>query len=115
MVDRVKLVMLGDQGSGKTSLVYRYAYDQFYNDYQGTIGIDFLSVNHTAEGRTHKVQIWDTAGQESFRSITRNFYRGSNGVFLVFDITNAVTFQGIREVWLKELEQRDQVDDWMDG
>ena len=106
MVDRVKLVMLGDQGSGKTSLVYRYAYDQFYNDYQGTIGIDFLSVNHTAEGRTHKVQIWDTAGQERFKSLVPSYIRDSRVALVVFDVCNEKSFNNVQ--WWLDMIMRER-------
>ena len=106
MVDRVKLVMLGDQGSGKTSLVYRYAYDQFYNDYQGTIGIDFLSVNHTAGGRTHKVQIWDTAGQERFRSLVPSYVRDSRVALVVFDVCSEKSFGNVQ--WWLDMIMRER-------
>lgn len=87
----------------------RLTEQKFQEEHVVTIGVEFGNFAMIMNDSVHvKLQIWDTAGQESFRSITRNFYRGSNGVFLVFDITNAVTFQNIRDVWLEEVKQHTQ-------
>ena len=71
-----------------------------------TIGVEFGNFGMIVREQTYvKLQIWDTAGQESFRSITRNFYNGSDGVFLVFDITNRQSFEDIRDSWLREIRE----------
>ena len=101
-----KIVIIGDTGVGKTCILKRLIHQKF-NEKQGvTIGVEFGNFGMIMREETHvKLQIWDTAGQESFRSITRNFYQGSDGVFLVFDVTNMVTFQSIKETWLEEIKQ----------
>ncbi len=91
---KYKLVFLGDQGVGKTSMITRFMYDTFDNAYQATIGIDFLSKTMYLEDRTVRLQLWDTAGQERFRSLIPSYIRDSSVAVVVFDITSTsrVTF-----------------------
>ncbi|KAF9265688.1 GTP binding protein [Marasmius fiardii PR-910] len=86
---RTKIVLLGDQSVGKTSLITRFMYDTFDNTYQATIGIDFLSKTMYLEDRTVRLQLWDTAGQERFRSLIPSYIRDSSVAIVVFDITSA--------------------------
>ncbi|KAL7846481.1 hypothetical protein SRHO_G00214610 [Serrasalmus rhombeus] len=74
---KFKLVFLGEQSVGKTSLITRFMYDSFDNTYQATIGIDFLSKTMYLEDRTIRLQLWDTAGQERFRSLIPSYIRDS--------------------------------------
>uniref|UniRef100_A0A087XPN6 RAB6B, member RAS oncogene family b n=1 Tax=Poecilia formosa TaxID=48698 RepID=A0A087XPN6_POEFO len=98
---KFKLVFLGEQSVGKTSLITRFMYDSFDNTYQATIGIDFLSKTMYLEDRTvgnsdvHSVrlQLWDTAGQERFRSLIPSYIRDSTVAVVVYDITNVNSFQ----------------------
>ncbi|KAF5373587.1 hypothetical protein D9758_000806 [Tetrapyrgos nigripes] len=97
---RTKIVLLGDQSVGKTSLItrfptsphLRFMYDTFDNTYQATIGIDFLSKTMYLEDRTVRLQLWDTAGQERFRSLIPSYIRDSSVAIVVFDITNRQSF-----------------------
>ncbi|KIY50824.1 ras-domain-containing protein [Fistulina hepatica ATCC 64428] len=89
---RTKIVLLGDQSVGKTSLITRFMYDAFDNTYQATIGIDFLSKTMYLEDRTVRLQLWDTAGQERFRSLIPSYIRDSSVAIVVFDITNRQSF-----------------------
>jgi len=89
---RTKIVLLGDQSVGKTSLITRFMYDTFDNTYQATIGIDFLSKTMYLEDRTVRLQLWDTAGQERFRSLIPSYIRDSSVAIVVFDITNRGSF-----------------------
>jgi len=89
---RTKIVLLGDQSVGKTSLITRFMYDTFDNTYQATIGIDFLSKTMYLEDRTVRLQLWDTAGQERFRSLIPSYIRDSSVAIVVFDITNRASF-----------------------
>ncbi|KAF5387484.1 hypothetical protein D9757_006556 [Collybiopsis confluens] len=89
---RTKIVLLGDQSVGKTSLITRFMYDTFDNTYQATIGIDFLSKTMYLEDRTVRLQLWDTAGQERFRSLIPSYIRDSSVAIVVFDITNRQSF-----------------------
>ncbi|XP_029463121.1 ras-related protein Rab-41 isoform X3 [Rhinatrema bivittatum] len=90
---KFKLVFLGEQSVGKTSLITRFMYDSFDNTYQATIGIDFLSKTMYLEDRTIRLQLWDTAGQERFRSLIPSYIRDSASAIVVFDITNLNSFQ----------------------
>uniref|UniRef100_A0A669B1Z9 RAB6A, member RAS oncogene family n=2 Tax=Oreochromis TaxID=8139 RepID=A0A669B1Z9_ORENI len=93
---KFKLVFLGEQSVGKTSLITRFMYDSFDNTYQATIGIDFLSKTMYLEDRTVSLfllQLWDTAGQERFRSLIPSYIRDSAAAVVVYDITNVNSFQ----------------------
>ncbi|XP_046718052.1 ras-related protein Rab-6A isoform X1 [Silurus meridionalis] len=90
---KFKLVFLGEQSVGKTSLITRFMYDSFDNTYQATIGIDFLSKTMYLEDRTIRLQLWDTAGQERFRSLIPSYIRDSAAAVVVYDITNINSFQ----------------------
>lgn len=85
---KYKLVFLGDQGVGKTSIITRFMYDNFDKNYQATIGIDFLSKTMYLEDRTVRLQLWDTAGQERFRSLIPSYIRDSSVAVVVYDITS---------------------------
>ncbi|KAK5128386.1 hypothetical protein LTR85_003054 [Meristemomyces frigidus] len=102
-----KLVVLGSQGVGKTSLVHRYVKNAFIppNKAQSTVGASFVTtrVNDPESGATIRLQIWDTAGQERFRSISRLYYRGAHAAILCYDVTSKKSFEDMG-VWLKELK-----------
>lgn len=89
---KFKLVFLGEQSVGKTSIITRFMYDSFDNTYQATIGIDFLSKTMYLEDRTIRLQLWDTAGQERFRSLIPSYIRDSSVAVVVYDISNANSF-----------------------
>ena len=91
-------------GVGKSCLLARVMDNDFKLEHQVTIGVEFGSFVVKIDEKIVKLQIWDTAGQESFRSITRIFYRGANCVFLCYDITRKDTFQNVQE-WLMEIKQ----------
>ena len=98
----LKILLIGDSGVGKSSIVLRLI-DNIYNEsYISTIGVDFKIKNMIFDNRDIKVQIWDTAGQERFKTITNSYYRGAHGIFIVYDITSKKSFNNIKE-WLKEL------------
>lgn len=89
---KYKLVFLGDQSVGKTSIITRFMYDKFEGSYQATIGIDFLSKTMYLEDRTVRLQLWDTAGQERFRSLIPSYIRDSSVAVVVYDIINRTSF-----------------------
>lgn len=91
-LSKYKLVFLGDQSVGKTSIITRFMYDTFDSTYQATIGIDFLSKTMYLEDRTVRLQLWDTAGQERFRSLIPSYIRDSSVAIIVYDITNRASF-----------------------
>mmetsp|Transcript_9661 Transcript_9661/g.23781 ORF Transcript_9661/g.23781 Transcript_9661/m.23781 type:complete len:205 (-) Transcript_9661:292-906(-) len=98
------LVMIGDAGVGKTSLLVRFADDQFAGSYMPTVGVDFRYRKFTLNGKNVRLQIWDTAGQERFRTMTASYYRGADGVILVYDITNANSFKHVVD-WMKSVDK----------
>lgn len=91
-LNKYKLVFLGEQGVGKTSIITRFMYDTFDTNYQATIGIDFLSKTMYLEDRTVRLQLWDTAGQERFRSLIPSYIRDSSAAVVVYDITVRTSF-----------------------
>jgi len=98
-----KLLLIGDSGVGKSSLLLRFTSNTFDN-LPPTVGVDFRLKKMTVEGKRVKLAIWDTAGQERFRTLTSAYYRGAQGVILVYDVTRRETFTNLSDVWLKELE-----------
>jgi len=97
-----KLLLIGDSGVGKTCILFRFSDDAFNTTFISTIGIDFKIKTIEIEGKRIKLQIWDTAGQERFHTITTSYYRGANGIMLVYDITNTKSFDNITK-WLKNI------------
>jgi len=99
-----KLVLIGDSGVGKSCLLLRFADDNFTDSYISTIGVDFRFRTITIDDKTVKLQIWDTAGQERFRTITSAYYRGADGIIMVYDVTSAESFDHVEE-WLSEVDR----------
>lgn len=89
----LKVIVIGDSGVGKTSLIQTYFTGKFNSTHRPTLGADFLSGNVTWNGREYSLQVWDTAGQEKFQSIGSAFYRGSDCCVIVYDITNPASFE----------------------
>jgi len=100
----VQLLMIGDSGVGKSSLLLRYSDNSFNKSYMATIGIDFRCKTVEMEGcqKPVQVQVWDTAGQERFRVLTRNYFRGADGIMLTFDVTNRPSFENVG-YWMRQI------------
>ncbi|KAJ1919755.1 GTPase Ryh1 [Mycoemilia scoparia] len=103
-ITKYKLVFLGEQSVGKTSLITRFMYDTFDNAYQATIGIDFLSKTMYLEDKTIRLQLWDTAGQERFRSLIPSYIRDSKVAIIVFDITDRSSFLKTKD-WIDDVRK----------
>jgi len=99
---KYKVVFLGDEAAGKTSVVRRYMYDTFEESCQATIGMDFQSKTVYLEDRTLRLQLWDTAGQERFRSLIPSYIRDASAAVVVYDITKRGSFAGTRK-WIEEV------------
>ncbi|KAK8385588.1 hypothetical protein O3P69_016393 [Scylla paramamosain] len=99
----LKILIIGESGVGKSSLLLRFTDDTFDIEQSATIGVDFKVKTITVDGNTVKLAIWDTAGQERFRTLTPSYYRGAQGVILVYDVTKRNTFAKL-DMWLNELE-----------
>jgi len=97
----LKVIILGDSGVGKTSLMNQYVNKKFNNQYKATIGADFLTKEVMIDDRLVTMQIWDTAGQERFQSLGVAFYRGADCCVLVYDVTSPASFKNL-ESWRDE-------------
>ncbi|AET38641.1 Rab family GTPase YPT6 Ecym_3137 [Eremothecium cymbalariae DBVPG len=102
-LSKYKIVFLGEQGVGKTSLITRFMYDTFDDHYQATIGIDFLSKTVYLDDRNIRLQLWDTAGQERFRSLIPSYIRDSHVAIVVYDVTNKRSFEYI-DKWVEDVK-----------
>ena len=100
----LKLILIGDSAVGKTSLIQRYVMNKFDSVYKSTIGCDFLAKTVFVQKVEYNLQIWDTAGHERFSSMTTSYYRGSDGVVVVFDVTNANSFNNV-ENWIDDYKK----------
>ena len=100
-----KILLLGDSTVGKTCFLLRFMEDSFIDLHMATIGLDYkLKTMILEEQKIVKVQIWDTAGQDKFRAITRNYYKGASGIILIFDVTNIKSFENIKK-WINEIKE----------
>ena len=99
----IKILILGDSNVGKTSLLLKYTDNFFPDSHVATIGIDYKVKPYNINGLEIKMQLWDTSGQERFRSVTHNFLKNAHGIAYVYDITNKKSFEGVKD-WLKDAE-----------
>ena len=115
--EKIKIMLLGDSSVGKTSIIKRYCKNQYSNSFISTIGVDFETKYINIDFKTKyikigeysvKVLIWDTAGQEKFRNIAKQYYKGANGVLLIYDVTNKKSFERIA-YWMNELKDNNQI------
>ena len=97
----IKFIIIGDAAVGKSNLLVRYTSGQFKEEYQLTIGVEFGSNNVIIGDNTYRIQIWDTAGQENFRSITRSYYKNTACAIIVYEISNKKSFENISS-WIEE-------------
>ena len=100
-----KVLLLGDSTVGKTCFLLRYCDKTFKEAYLSTIGLDYRLKNITLKnGKNIKLQIWDTAGQDRFRAITKNYYKGANGIILLYDVTNLQTYENVKN-WIIQIKE----------
>ena len=97
----LKYIIIGDAAVGKSNLLLRFAQNDFKMEYQLTIGVEFGAKNIEINNKKYRLQIWDTAGQENYRSITRAYYKNSVCAILVYDITNRDSFEHISS-WIDD-------------
>ena len=100
-----KILLLGDSGVGKSSLLLRYTKNEFISDLRSTIGVEFALKYLTIDDFQLKVQIWDTAGMERYRSITNAYYKGSKGVIVVYDICRQNSFESV-DKWIDDFKSK---------
>lgn len=100
----MQLVVIGDTGVGKSCILLRFADDTFTDNHISTIGVDFRFRTVKMDKKVIKLQIWDTAGQERFRTITSAYYRGADGIIMVYDVTSEDSFNHIND-WFVEVNR----------
>ena len=100
-----KVLLLGDTTVGKTCFLMKYTDKTFQDIHMATIGLDYrLKSMKLKSGKNIKLQIWDTAGQDRFRAITKNYYKGSHGIILIYDVTNIQTFENVKS-WVNQIRE----------
>ena len=100
-----KYIIIGDSSVGKSNLLMKFANNKFTEDYQATIGVEFGAKNIELNDQIYRIQIWDTAGQENFRSITRAYYKNSVCAMVVYDITNRDSFEHVQN-WIEDVRNQ---------
>ncbi|CAD8127175.1 unnamed protein product [Paramecium sonneborni] len=100
----IKILLLGNSGVGKTQILLRYSENNFRTGYMCTIGVDFKIKKLQVDDRVVKMQIWDTAGQEKYQTLTQNFYKGAMGILLVFAVNNRDSLKDI-DKWMNQIKQ----------
>ena len=103
---KLKLLIIGDSSVGKTSMLLSYTDNYFPESHLATIGVEYKVKEIVTDKFNISLQIWDTAGQERFRSITKSFFRNTNGIIFVYDVTCRKSFQSVKE-WIKDSELHD--------
>eukprot|EP00831_Metopus_contortus_P040561 TRINITY_DN31788_c0_g1_i1.p1 TRINITY_DN31788_c0_g1~~TRINITY_DN31788_c0_g1_i1.p1 ORF type:complete len:241 (+),score=31.47 TRINITY_DN31788_c0_g1_i1:142-864(+) len=101
---RFKVVMIGSHGVGKTQLINRYTMDEFVLHHTMSLGVLFTTHRIEIEGNVVEAQLWDTAGQEIFKSLTKTYFTGAVGAMLVYDITKGISYKSIAQTWLEDLK-----------
>ena len=97
-----KKLTIGESGVGKTCILRRFVEDKFLKNHLATIGIDFKTKTLNINNQEIKLKIWDTAGQERFRNITTQYYKGADGIVLVYDVTDEASFDKIKD-WMDQI------------
>ena len=103
--DSVKVTLLGNSGVGKTCIIYRFTNNDYKEGTMTTRGADYSQKSITIKNQTINLDLWDTAGQENYRSLGRHFYKDSLIVILVYDITNRESFEDLKTLWYNDLKR----------
>ena len=97
-----KILTIGENGVGKTSILRRFVENKFLKNHLATIGIDFKTKTVNIKNKEIKLKIWDTAGEERFRNITQQYYKGADGIVLVYDVTDEASYDKIKD-WMDQI------------
>jgi small GTP-binding protein len=95
-----KIVVIGNSGTGKTNITTRYINNQFVEQHKVTVGVEFLSKVVNLHNQSIKVTLWDTAGQEKYKSLSKVYYKGASGVLIVYDVTDPQSYLDV-ESWMR--------------
>ena len=105
-----KILTIGESGVGKTCILRRFVENKFLKNHLATIGIDFKTKTLNINNQEIKLKIWDTAGQERFRNITTQYYKGADGIVLVYDVTDEASYEKIKD-WMDQILSNTQKDE----
>lgn len=108
MKESIKIVVTGSCGCGKTSIISRLVSESFSDEYISTEGGTFHNaefIYHEFQGQKLKMEVWDTAGQEKYKALTKLFYKNSNAVVLVYDTTNKDSYNDLKEYWYNQVKE----------
>ena len=106
----IKIIILGDQYSGKTSLMNKIISNTFYNTYSATIGVDYTNIKYDYEDKIYNVSLWDTSGQEKFSFLLQSYFASVSGAIIVYDITNIGSFNAVKR-WIQKFRMvKDDMD-----
>ena len=106
---KLKVVVVGDSGVGKTNLIKRFVSNTYNPNTKATVGVEFISKSYKINDQVFKIEIWDTAGQERYKSITAAYYKGAKGALIVYDITQKDSFENINK-WMSEVRDKSSKD-----
>ena len=102
---KLKVVIVGDSGVGKSNLIKRFTTNEFLANSKATVGVEFLSKSYKINDKIFKIEMWDTAGQERYKSITSAYYKGAKGALVVYDTTSAQSFENV-DKWYNEIKEK---------
>ena len=106
---KVQLLIIGDSTVGKTSILSRYTNGDFNPHYLATVGLDFFKKDEVYNGKTIRIKIWDTAGQERYKSLTQGYFRNAEGIMIVYDVSNLVSFENLK-YWILSIKSHIDLD-----
>jgi len=106
---KVQLLIIGDSTVGKTSILSRYTNGDFNPHYLATVGLDFFKKDEVFNGKTIRIKIWDTAGQERYKSLTQGYFRNAEGIMIVYDVSNLVSFENLK-YWIQSIKTHIDID-----
>ena len=105
----IKILIVGDSTVGKTNFIKKYVENKFNESYFASTGIDLITTSIKIEGKSFKIQIWDTAGQEKYRAMTKNLFLKTQGIVIIFDISNEISFINLKS-WMNDIKEECSAD-----
>jgi small GTP-binding protein len=102
-LNSIKITLIGDSGVGKTCIIGRFTSDQFDENSLSTEGVSYSKIEYYYENKILNLDLWDTAGQEKYRSLGKHFYKDSFIVLLVYDVTLRQSFENLKKIWLEDI------------
>ena len=102
--EKIQIIIIGESQVGKTSILYQYTQNKFSTQYLATVGVEYFVKEELINNKHIRVKIWDTAGQEQYKSITKSFYKNSDGIVIVYDVHDKKSFEKVQD-WVQSLNE----------